>query len=462
MARALSTSTRPVCLFWSEVEKWTATSGLLRFSKLPEDWKLIAMSSVVTQIENKERVEPNRQYRMAGVKWYGQGVFHRVTVLGKEQSANWLTPLKPGSLVYNRLFAWKESFAVVNSEHQSLYVSNEFPQFHIDQSVALPEYIYLLFTSRKIIKAVNAASIGSSAVSRNRFKESDFLGLKVPIPPLPVQRKIVAYWEKARVSLSALLHEKENALDESKNGLLDKVGITMPPVVPRKGRFIINLSQNERWDTFFFREDFVSLDTQIESMPHKTLGDVLNFVNRGWKPDDFSGGTFEYIEISSVTSENGIVSTKTVKVNEAPSRATIMLRAGDLIISTTRPYLGSFALVPPEYDGCVCSSGFAVADSAKITDITKDFVLWFLKSPAGLRQMERRMTGGLYPAIVQSELEKILIPCPPLEVQKAIVAAHNDYLHRACRLLADSQQLKVKTAETVEQLILGTLSVEEL
>ena len=160
---------------WSEIEKWTSTSSLLRFGKLPSGWQMLFVNEFASQIFNKESVDPEKEYKMAGVRWYGEGVFHRETVFGKDQSATYLSPLKTGAFIYNRLFAWKESFAVVTPEFEDLYVSNEFPQLELDETIVLPEYVYLLFNSRKIIRAVNVASIGSSAVSRNRFKESDFL-----------------------------------------------------------------------------------------------------------------------------------------------------------------------------------------------------------------------------------------------------------------------------------------------
>lgn len=190
MEMAASISRRPSCIFWSEIEKWTPESIHLRFGKLPDGWQLLPGDKFAAQLENKEHVDPDGEYKMAGVRWYGEGVFHRETVLGKEQSANYLYPLKPGSIIYNRLFAWKESFAVVPDELDGFYVSNEFPQFEIDQSIALPTYIYLLFTTKKIIGAVNAASIGSAAISRNRFKESDFLGFK----PESVKRPLAPPW----------------------------------------------------------------------------------------------------------------------------------------------------------------------------------------------------------------------------------------------------------------------------
>lgn len=452
----------PSVLLWSEIDKWTMTSSLLRFGEIPPDWRILFVHEFASLIENKEQVEPEKEYQMAGVRWYGEGVFHRETVLGKEQSARYLSPLRRGAMIYNRLFAWKESFAVVTSEFHGLYVSTEFPQFVIDENIVLAQYVYLLFNSRKIIQAVNAASIGSSSVSRNRFKESDFLSFKVPIPPLFIQRQIVDCWEMAQLEIQANHCAIEECQKKCEIELLKKLGIQIPAVIKRKGQFSINLSQNERWDTFFFRKDFILLENQMLKMPNITLGDALNFCSRGWNKNDFKSGTFEYIEISSVNKQTGIFNTKTVRVEKAPSRATTKLRAGDLIISTTRPYLGAFSLVDHNYDGCICSSGFALADSVKTDKITKNFILFFLKSPAGLRQFERRMSGGLYPAIVSSELEKILLPLPPLEVQNKIISEYEKSLFDINRLQADIIKIKSDIVLKKERLILGKLSVKEL
>ncbi len=48
---------RPSCILWSEIEKWTPESVLLRFGKLPDDWRLLPVSAFAVQLENKEKVE---------------------------------------------------------------------------------------------------------------------------------------------------------------------------------------------------------------------------------------------------------------------------------------------------------------------------------------------------------------------------------------------------------------------
>ncbi len=190
---------------------------------------------------------------------------------------------------------------------------------------------------------------------------------------------------------------------------------------PRRGAFGIRWEAFERWDTFFWREDFVSLAGELAAQDNLSLGQVLHFISRSWKPADFPEGHFRYVEVSSVTREDGIKAASPTPIDNAPSRATTLIRQGDFILSTTRPYLGGFARVTAEYDRAVCSSAFAIADRLLTDRVDPEYLLLFLKSPAGLRQMERRMTGGLYPAIIQRELEKIVIPIPNLNAQAQIV-----------------------------------------
>lgn len=180
----------PSFLLWSEIDKWTSTASLLRFGDLPEGWHLRSVHEFATQVENKEQVKAEQSYRMAGVRGNGGGIFHRETVLGREQSANYLYPVKPGAIIYNRLFAWKGSFAVVSEDFGGFYVSNEFPQFELCPKIVLPQYAFLLFTTSKVVGAIKAASIGSAAVSRNRFVESELLSFKLPIPHFQFSKRL--------------------------------------------------------------------------------------------------------------------------------------------------------------------------------------------------------------------------------------------------------------------------------
>ena len=134
---------RAIVVWWHDMDRWVVPSNALLSRRLPAGWVRARIGDAVKVVSNVVRVEPGAEYKMAGVKWYGEGVFHREIVLGDSISARYLSPLVPGALIYNRLFAWKASFAVVPADFSDFHVSNEFPQFVPEASKILPEYLYL-------------------------------------------------------------------------------------------------------------------------------------------------------------------------------------------------------------------------------------------------------------------------------------------------------------------------------
>ncbi len=140
---------RAFVVWWHEMDRWVVPSAALLSHRLPSGWLRLRIGNAAKLVSNVVKVEPKAEYKMAGVKWYGEGVFHRETVRGDAISARYLSPLVSGALIYNRLFAWKASFAVVPAELADCFVSNEFPQLVPDASKLLAEYLYLWCVSEQ-------------------------------------------------------------------------------------------------------------------------------------------------------------------------------------------------------------------------------------------------------------------------------------------------------------------------
>ena len=117
-------------------------------------------------------------------------------------------------------------------------------------------------------------------------------------------------------------------------------------------------------------------------------------------------------------------------------------------------YLAAFAKVGTNYDNCVASSGFSVIDKVS-SKLDKDFLLLFLKSFCGLKQFEQRMTGGSYPAITQEEMEKILIPLPPLAKQKEIVIKIGRMRAQAAVMRHEAEKIRIDAKAGIEKLLIG-------
>ena len=116
MTVAAEIKQRAFAVWWKDMERWVIPSALLLRQKLPPGWTRVRIGTLVKQVTTRIKAQPDIEYKMAGVRWYGEGVFHRETVRGDAMSASQVTPLVADALIYNRLFAWKASFAVVPPE----------------------------------------------------------------------------------------------------------------------------------------------------------------------------------------------------------------------------------------------------------------------------------------------------------------------------------------------------------
>ena len=446
MSQLKTPQKRPSFLRWSEIQKWTSTASLLRFKNIPEDWRLIKVSDFATLIDNKEHVEPNKKYQMAGVRWYGEGVFHRETVIGKEQSASYLSPLKQKAIIYNRLFAWKESFAVVTEKSEGLYVSNEFPQFEIDEHIALPEYIYLLFISKKLIKVVNAASVGSSAVSRNRFKENDFLDFIVPIPPLAVQKKIVTYWGNAKNDVTDTMVAKTEIVEE-----LNKLMINQThkyKLLRNSKLFSASFSQASQWDVKAGRAAVFK-----EANPtFIRLGDYTEECAYMIKPWDLPEKKWP---IYGVNNKDGVflsIKQETKYFNAAYKK----IVKGWFFHNPTRANVGSLGIVHEVPEDAITSPEYQVW---RITGgLDPEFMDLLLKTEYFLTLVSFNRVGGVKQRMYYANLAEIRLPMIAQDVQQK-------FLSKKAEIEQKLSTLKEKLFDcenNVEKLILGTLSVEDL
>lgn len=130
-------------------------------------------------------------------------------------------------------------------------------------------------------------------------------------------------------------------------------------------------------------------------------------------------GTFRYIEIGDVRSD-GTANCEVVLMRESPSRATWYVRAGDVLTSTVRPNRRLSALITPEQDGCVASSGFVVLQPQAVPP---EVMLTYLRLPVFCELMDLHTSASLYPAISDSDLLALPFPEIPPSARDTVVTA---------------------------------------
>lgn len=177
------------------------------------------------------------------------------------------------------------------------------------------------------------------------------------------------------------------------------------------------LREAGRWDI-----DFHLPAEGIRQFPAHLLrrvDDVATFGADKRDPTKQPDSVFRYIDISSIDVTVGeVANPQDVEGAEAPSRARKVVRAFDVLVSTCRPTRGAVAVVPPQFHNQIASTGFAIV---RCGEGANPFYLHFaLRLPSTLEQFRKWSTGSSYPAILDEDVAKTLIPVPLPEEQDRI------------------------------------------
>ena len=191
-----------------------------------------------------------------------------------------------------------------------------------------------------------------------------------------------------------------------------------------------------------------------KKIPYKSLGEIVQFSSETWNQKTIFNDVFPYIEIGSINTTTGEINNiDLVRTKEAPSRAKKIVRNKDILVSTTRPNRGAICLYDKEKI-CVASTGFSIIREVN-DDILRDFLFLVLRLPLSLDQMMKRSSGGNYPAIIESELKKILIPIPSLSVQSAIVDVYAKAFNARLCMIKEAKRL----LDSIDDYILEILRI---
>jgi len=247
-------------------------------------------------------------------------------------------------------------------------------------------------------------TLNSSTI--NNLNSTILNNFPIPVPPLEVQEEIVRILDKFTILEAELEAELEARLlqyNHYRNQMLK--------LEPAYQLNHIQHTSNKQSHPVLKVDQFKLL----------TIGDVCRkTTNINW--NNVKEQNFKYIDLTSVDrTTKSITNTTSISSDNAPSRAQQLVRTNDVIFGTTRPTLKRFCLIPQEFDGQICSTGYCVLRAN--TDLILPRYLYFQMSTQAFEDyVEQNQKGSAYPSITDGDLKNFVIQLPSLEIQEKIVS----------------------------------------
>lgn len=157
------------------------------------------------------------------------------------------------------------------------------------------------------------------------------------------------------------------------------------------------------------------------SFTNRSLADLcLNDV-RSIDPKRNPEKEFWYVDISAVDNVTKRISTPQKTSGKSASvRARQLIESGDVLVATTRPNLNAVAIVPDEYAGQVCSTGFCVLRAGP--ELDPGYLFAFVQSRTFVDPLVDLTKGALYPAVTDRQVLAQSIPWIAVPQQQRIAA----------------------------------------
>jgi type I restriction enzyme, S subunit len=136
-----------------------------------------------------------------------------------------------------------------------------------------------------------------------------------------------------------------------------------------------------------------------------------------------------YVDIGSIDNSTQVIANpRALLGSTAPSRARQLLRSGDTVFSTVRPYLRNIGFVGATLDGAVGSTGFAVL--RPISGIHSRYLYYHSLTNEFVDGLSAVMRGTSYPAVVDRQVREMPIAVAPTCEQERIVAVIEEQFSR--------------------------------
>ncbi len=366
--------------------------------KIPHEWNIKSFGEVVTKLENgysyKENTELNSTNGLpiTRIETIANGFINpkKVGYIKKTNQKRCKTMLQD-DILFSHINSLKHvgKIAIYENNPPVLIHGMNLLRIIANHKIFAKYLFYFLQfnPTRDRIRTISQQAVNQVSINTSDLKSL----LKIILPTINEQKKIALILSNMDESITST----QKVIDQItilKQGLMQKLltkGLNHEKFKKVNWHFNQKLEIPDNW----------------KLLPIKEISKINpQSINQNYAYDKI-----KYLDIGSIN-DFKIMKHSLFLTSNRPSRAQRIIQKDDILISTVRPYLQSFALVENTESNMVCSTGFTVL---RLNDPTlTNFLFNVIKSTFFKNYVIRMMEGIAYSAITSEYVENYLIPIP--------------------------------------------------
>ncbi len=318
----------------------------------------------------------------------------------------------------------------------------------------LIDYVHYILRDKRVLESARN-SFGGSA-GQQRVSSFYLKSIKIPLPPMEVQRQIVDIYTSAQKAKQAKEEEAKSLLDSIDSFLLEVLDIESHQQHDQNSEFNTTLSNliGQRMDVSFYKKHFEMLSNKYPNRKLSSLVEidpVIKFV--GFKDDT----VISFIPMECIDEKYGEISERR-EIPISQIKGYTKFEEGDLLWAKITPCMqnGKSAIARHLKNGVGCGSTEYYVIRPKNEDLLIDYVYLMLRHSEVLKAAQNSFGGSAGQQRVSSQyMKSIVIPYPSKDMQQSIVDVIFERKQRAKQLQKEGAELLEQAKQEIEKRILG-------
>lgn len=387
-------------------------------------------------------IEDDKTYKRATIKVRNGGIFLRDEEKGSNIGTKNQFLISKGQFLLSKIDARNGAFGVVPDVLDGGIITGNFWTFDVDYSIVNPHYLTLLTTTQAFVSFCEQASNGTT--NRHYLQEPLFLNIKVPVPSLDEQNKLVEEYNKTITKANDLVKECQK-IDLDILRYFDKsIGLKQSTHQVKLLSTMRYVDISNRWDPFAVTN---GLSADVPIYP---LGSFITDIATGTTPPtskkEYFNGNIKFYTPSDISGRLYLAgSERTLTKKAIDDKKARVFHKGDILFVGIGSTVGKVGIVRDE----IVSSNQQITGFKLNTDLLyPEYAFYYLHYHKELTTAEHSKTT--LPIVNQEKIANIPIPVPTISQQKEMVGHMNHMREKIDKLYKQSIECRRKALKNFE------------